>query len=367
MLKNFVKKNFMVTVAWLLAVVTMFFVPPDKEYLGYFDMKTLICLLTIMLCVTAYKNSDIFSVLAVKLIKKLKNTRALTMALVFITYVASIIIANDIALLTFLPLAIAVFKGCGKEKYVAACVILQTIGANLGGMIMPFGNPQSLYIFSFYGLTVSEFVSVMFIPFLVSLVMITVVCLFIPKEDAEVISESTTKVDYKRVAVYTVLFAVSLLSVFDIVNKYIVLAVVIIGIFACDIKVFKGVDYGLLLTFTAFFIFANNMARIEPVYNVVSRLTEANTLLAAVLGCQVMSNVPTGIFLSQFTADWKSLLVGVNIAGVGTPISSLASLITLKAYTQNFPSQTGSYMKKFLIFNFSFLIVLTLICFFIYC
>lgn len=359
---TFLEKNMMAVIAWVLAIITIIFVPPDKEYLGYFDMKTQVCLFTIMLCVSAFKNLNVFEVLAVRLIKKLKNTRALTFALVFITYFASIVIANDIALLTFLPLTIAVFSNCGKRKYIAVCAVLQTIGANLGGMIMPFGNPQSLYIFSSFSLTVGEFVSVMAFPFGVSLVLIIVCCFLVKKEEAEVLFEEKVKIEACKPIVYSVLFVLSLLSVFDVVDKYIVLAVVILGLLLTDRKAFLGADYGLLLTFVAFFIFANNMARIPAVFGFVSEITQKNTLLAAALGCQFMSNVPTGIFLSKFTTDWKRLLVGVNIGGVGSPVSSLASLITLRSYVKEFPGEGGKYMAKCLIYNFSVLAILLIAC-----
>lgn len=362
----FIKKNLMAVIAWILAAVTMILVPPDGEYADYFDMKTLVCLFTIMLCVAAFKDLDIFSLLAVKLIKKLKNTRSLTFALVFITYFASILIANDIALLTFLPLTIAVFRGCGKREYVAATVILQTIGANLGGMIMPFGNPQSLYIFSAYSLTVGEFVSVMAFPFALSLVTIVIGCFLTRKEPAEVLVDEKREIPAWRPIVYSVFFVLSLLSVFDVIDKYIILAAVAVGMLFIDRKAFIGADYGLLLTFVAFFIFANNMARIPAVYGFVSEITEKNALLAAVLGCQIMSNVPTGIFLSKFTSDWQMLLVGTNIGGVGSPVSSLASLITLKTYVREFHGQGGKYMKRCLAYNFTVLLILTVACCFFF-
>lgn len=361
-IKAFLKSNVMAVVAWSLAIITMIIVPPDEAYIEYFDLKTLVCLFTIMLCVAAFKNLDVFSVIAVKLIKKLKSTRALTFALVFITYFASIVIANDIALLTFLPLTIAVFNSCGKKEYIAVCAILQTIGANLGGMIMPFGNPQSLYIFSFFELTVGEFTSTMLFPFIVSLVLIVVCCLLVKKENAEVLCEEKREIPTWRPIVYSVLFILSLLSVFDIIDKFIILAVVVVAMLIIDRKAYGGADYGLLLTFVAFFIFANNMARIPVVYDFVSKITQSNTLLAAVFGCQFMSNVPTGIFLSKFTTDWQRLLVGVNIGGVGSPISSLASLITLKTYVKAFPGNGGKYMLKCLAYNFAILAILTVLC-----
>lgn len=126
-----------------------------------------------------------------------------------------------------------------------------------------------------------------------------------------------------------------------------------------DRKALKMVDYGLLFTFVFFFIFAGNMARIDAVQNLFSTLLNKSTLLFSVLSCQCISNVPSAILLSQFTNNYADLLVGVNIGGVGTLISSLASLITFREYVKHNPDKTGYYIGMFSLFNFAFLIILT--------
>lgn len=358
------KSNFVAVIAVLMAAVSVIFVPVDREYLAYFDIKTLLCLFSIMLVIGAFKNIFTFTIAARALIRRLKNTRALVLSLVFITYIGSIFIANDMALLTFLPLTILVFKNCGKEKYIAFTVIMQNIAANLGGMIMPFGNPQSLYLYNHFNIPVSEFVKIMAPPFLFSMVLIAAVCLFVKKEPAALETAENLKLNKPRAAIYTVLFGVSLLAVFNVINYLIAAAVIAVALIIADIKSYRKVDYGLLLTFTAFFIFANNMARIGEVKEFVTYFTEKNVLLTGILCSQIISNVPTAVFLSKFTNDYASLLLATNIGGTGTLVASLASLISLKTYSAMYPKKTVGYIIKFSIINFSFLALLTVFCIF---
>ncbi len=364
---RFIKINMMPFIAWTLAVISIFFVPIDKEYLNYFDLKTLACLLSIMLVIAAYKNIRVFTIAAQSLITKLKNTRSLVFALVFLTYVFSIFIANDMALLTFLPLTIAVFTVCNKEKYIAFTIIMQNIAANLGGMIMPFGNPQSLYLYSHYNIPVKEFVSIMAPPFAIAFILILISCLFVKKEQVVMADTSVRKLNKPRAVAYALFAVVALLAVFRVVNFYIATAIVLFGIFALDYRAFSKVDYALLLTFTAFFIFANNMARIDSVNSFMTRLTERSVLLTGVISSQLISNVPTAIFISKFTSAYKPLLLAVNIGGTGTLIASLASLISLQAYSKihNNSKKTIAYIAQFSLINFAFLIILTAFCYFI--
>lgn len=355
---KFVKQNIVLIIAWILAGVSVFFVPPDREYLSYFDLKTLLCLFAIMIVLGGYKDINIFTILARALIKRLKNARLLVLYMVLITFFSSIFIANDMALLTFLPLTILVFKQCGKEEYVAITVIMQNIAANLGGMIMPFGNPQSLYLHSFFSISISEFFMTMLLPFAVSLVLIVLFCLTIKKQPVELIIDVHYDLDKKRTVIYAALFALSILSVFDIIPYYIAFGIVAVLMIIFDKKAFKSVDYSLLFTFAAFFIFASNMSRLPVIANLVRSLIEKSTLLTGVLFCQFFSNVPSAIFLAQFTNNYRELLLAVNIGGTGTIIASLASLISFRIYSNMYPEKSMAYLGKFTLLNFAFLFIL---------
>ena len=358
----FIKKNAVMLVAAVAAIVTSIIIPPDSEYIGYFDFKTLSCLFSVLAVVMALRNIRFFYTLAKAIIRRFKNTKASILALVYITFIGSMLIANDMALLTFLPLGYFVLHTTGKEKYMAFTFIMQNIAANLGGMLTPFGNPQNLFLYSKFNIPDLEFVSIMFIPFIISIILITTCCLIFVKTEPLVIEERAASLPPVRTTVYLLLFALAILIVFRTIPYYIGLTIIVIALLFLDRQALLTVDYGLLFTFVFFFIFSGNMARMEPVREFFSFLLEKNTLVFSALSCQFISNVPSAILLSQFTDNYKELLLGVNIGGAGTLIASLASLITFREYSKQDPGHTLGYIIKFSLFNFAFLGILILVC-----
>ena len=354
-----VKNNAVTFIAMAAALITMFLVPPDGEYLGYFDFKTLTCLFCVLAVVCALKNIQFFYILAKKIVQLFKNARLAVLALVYITFIGSMLIANDMALLTFLPLGFFVLNATGKRKYMAFTYIMQNIAANLGGMLTPFGNPQNLYLYSYFNIPTLEFMQIMAPPFAVAVVLITVCCLIFVKPEPLSVEDEQVSLPAWRTVVYLLLFTLSIVIVFRGIPYWIGLIIIPAALLFLDRKALKMVDYGLLLTFVFFFVFAGNMARIQPVRQVFSWLLEKSTLIFSVASCQVVSNVPSAILLSQFTDNYRELLLGVNIGGVGTLISSLASLITFREYTKRNPNKTGYYVLMFSAFNFAFLVLLT--------
>ena len=347
------------TVALAAAVITSFMVPVDKEYLGYFDFKTLTCLFCVLAVVCALKNIRFFYILAKRIVRIFRNTRMSILALVYITFIGSMLIANDMALLTFLPLGYFVLTTTGKTKYMAFTFIMQNIAANLGGMLTPFGNPQNLYLYTKFNIQNGEFISVMAPPFALAVLLITICCIVFVKPEPLGISHDEAKLPPARTALYLCLFVLAIAIVFRGIPYLVGLIVIPSVLLFADRKALLAVDYPLLFTFVFFFIFSGNMARIEAVRLFFSSLMEKSTLLFSVLSCQCISNVPSAILLSQFTDNYADLLVGVNIGGVGTLIASLASLITFREYCRNNPGKGGYYLKLYSAFNFGFLIVLT--------
>ena len=268
------------------------------------------------------------------------------------------LIANDMALLTFLPLGYFVLHTTKKEKYMAFTFIMQNIAANLGGMLTPFGNPQNLFLYTKFQIPTGEFVGIMLPPFAFSVALITLCCLIFVKPEPLALDDMEMKLDRKRVALYLVLFALSIAIVFRGIPYWIGLIVIPATLLIFDRKALKQVDYGLLFTFVFFFIFAGNMGRIGAVRAFFSSLLEWDTLLVSTASCQFISNVPSAILLSQFTNRYADLLLGVNIGGVGSLIASLASLITLRTYSAHFPEKTLRYIGLFSAFNFAFLFLL---------
>ncbi len=362
---SFVKSNTVLVIAAVLAIISCFIVKPDAEYLGYFDFKTLTCLFCTLAVICALKNIRFFTITAKKIVKCAGNARTLSLALVYITFIGSMFLANDMALLTFLPLGYISLSATGKEKYMAPIFIFQNIAANLGGMLTPFGNPQNLYIYTKFNIPTLEFMGIMVLPFILSIVLFTVCCLFIPRESLELDEREAEKTDPKKATFLLILFAFTILTVFRVVPYYTCLPVTILAVFFTDKKALLKVDYPLLLTFVCFFLLAGNVSRIDAVNSFFAGLLEKNTLLTAIGSCQVISNVPSAILLSEFTDNYKELLLGVNIGGVGTLISSLASLITFREYTSHVKGKTLSYIGLFSALNFGFLIILTLFAFLI--
>ncbi len=360
---SFIKKNVVMIIALCLAIATSFIIPPDGKYIDYFDFKTLSCLFTVLAVVCALKNIKFFYIIARKIVATFKTARVCVLALVYITFIGSMLIANDMALLTFLPLGYFVLSSTGKEKYMAFTFIMQNISANLGGMLTPFGNPQNLYLYSFFEIPTLKFMGIMLPPFILSITLITACCLIFVKSEPLSLEGEAVKLPKARTVIYLLLFALAILIVFRGIPYYIGLIVIPLVLLFMDRRALLRVDYPLLLTFVFFFIFAGNMSRIPRVMDFFSWLLEKNTLVFSTLCCQVISNVPSAILLSQFTNNYRDLLLGVNIGGVGTLISSLASLITLREFISHNPHGTKKYILLFSAFNFGFLFILLGFCF----
>ena len=356
---NFAKKNIVMVIALFAAIITSIIVPPDKSYLEYFDLKTLSCLFCVLAVVCALKNIFFFYMMARKVVEVFKNARMAILALVYITFIGSMLIANDMALLTFLPLGYIVLTSTGKEKYMAFTFIMQNIAANLGGMLTPFGNPQNLYLYTAFKIPTFEFMKIMAPPFVLSVALITLCCFIFVKPEELKLDKLRVDLERRKTALYMLLFALSIAIVFRGVPYWIGLVIIPLVLWFTDRKALAQVDYPLLLTFVFFFIFSGNMGRIDVVRTFFSSILEKSTLLVSVLSCQVISNVPSSILLSRFTQNYSELLVGVNIGGAGTLIASLASLITFREYMSHNPGKSFYYIKMFSLFNFGFLIVLT--------
>ena len=329
------RANAMPVIAVLAAAVTAVFVPPDSAYLGYYDVKTLSCLFCILAVVCALRGAGLFPLLAQRLVRAFHTARSAVTALVVVTLIGSMLLTNDTAL-TF---------------------ILQNCAANLGGMLTPFGNPQNLYLFNHYTIPNGEFLTIMLPPFLLSTALILACCLLIPRETLTVPAQETP-VDKRRCIVYGVLFCTAAAMVLRGIPYWLGLAAITAALLVLDRRALLGVDWGLLVTFAAFFTFSGNMARIEPVRTLFRQLLAHGTMPVAALTSQVISNVPAAILLSQFTDDYPALLVGVNIGGAGTLVASLASLITFREYTKHVKGQTGRFLALFSAVSFGFLAVL---------
>jgi len=359
---DFFRRNAVMTVALIAALLTTILVPIDRAYAGYFDFKTLTCLFCVLAVVCALKEIRFFYILAQKIVRCFRTARLCVLALVYITFIGSMLIANDMALLTFLPLGYFVLSTTGKQKYMAVTFIMQNIAANLGGMLTPFGNPQNLYLYTHFAIPNGEFMAIMAPPFIFAVLLITLCCVLAVKGEPLAVAEQESALPRGRTALYLGLFALSIAIVFRGIPYWLGLVIIPAVLAAADRKALARVDYPLLLTFFFFFVFSGNLARIPAVRSFFSGLLDRGTLVVSALSCQLISNVPSAILLSQFTENYPQLLLGVNIGGVGTLISSLASLITFREYLAHNPGKAGYYLRTFTLYNLLFLGALLAFC-----
>ena len=362
-LLKFIKREPILVISALAAAASCFFVPPDREYLKYIDLRTLALLYSLMAVVAALRGAGAFESLARAVCSRAKNTALLGALLTALAFFSSMLITNDVALLTFVPFTVLLLGMTGKGRGMIYIIVLQTVAANLGSMLTPVGNPQNLYLYSYYGFTAGSFFRVTAPVWLFSLVLLAVLCLLIRPERLEPELDESGQPDGKRLAVYAALFAVCLLAVFRVIPWPAMLAAVIIVLFIFDRKALLKPDFMLLLTFAAFFVFAGNLARIAAVERLLRSMLTGREYLTSLAASQVISNVPAALLLSGFTDNSRGLLLGVNAGGLGTPIASLASLISLKLYSRTEGARTGKYLLVFILVNVLMLALITLFIF----
>lgn len=352
------KKQPVLAIAIVAMLITCSIVGVDRQYLGYFNFRTLATLFCTLAVVSAFAHIHVFEILSRNIVIKLHNLRNATIGLVFITFIGSMLLANDMALLTFLPLGYYVLKSTDNKKAMAFTFIMQNIAANLGGMITPFGNPQNLYLYSYYNIDTMEFVQIMLPSFLAATILIIICCLFVKPTPLTLKNDEHFILNKKRTVIYSVLFIASILIVFRVVPYLAGTLLITLALIFLDKDSIKEVNYPLLATFCVFFVFSGNMARIPAVSSFFEYLLPKNTLLFGILSCQFISNVPSAVLLSHFTGEYVSLLPAVNIGGCGTLIASLASLITFSEFKKHQPEKIKSYVVMFSVINFSFVILL---------
>ena len=351
-IKSFIAKEPVLCVAAACAVLTMFFVPPDREYLHYIDFRVLCLLLCLMAVVAGLKAIGLFQWLTHQLLQRIRSGRILGITLVLLPFFCSMFVTNDVALIIFIPFTLMLLEQLGCSRSIIPVTVFQTIAANLGSMATPVGNPQNLYLYSFYNLNIGEFFSVTLPLTAVSLIVLAVASLpLLPGKMPEQKMENAVISSRKQLLIYLILFLLCLLTVFRVVPYLLTTVITVAVLFLTDRKLLKEIDYMLLLTFVCFFTVSENLGRIDAIRAFLQQLLQSDTLLTAVGTSQIISNVPAAVVLSGFTAQWQELLAGVNIGGLGTPIASLASLITMKFYMRRPEAKMLRFLGFFTIAN----------------
>lgn len=357
---EFMKKELVLVISFALAVVSMFFVSPNGSYIDYIDYRTLALLFCLMTIMAGLNRLGVFKLCAEKLINIAHTIRGVTIILVLLSFFASMVITNDVTLITFVPFTIILLNMSGKRDKLFYVVTLETISANLGSMATPVGNPQNLYLFSAYNMDLKSFLTAI-IPYCVlSLVLLMIASIFVGNSSVkcgEYKSEDKCEnLNYRLILMYGLLFVVALLCVFKVINYIVFLGALVALVVVFDRATLLKVDYSLLFTFVFLFVFIGNLGNIQTVHNFLQEIIKGNEVMVGVLSSQVFSNVPAAILLSGFTSNGSGLLVGVNIGGLGTLIASMASLISFK-FVQNEDVKTSKYIVIFTLLNIVFLAI----------
>lgn len=355
----FGKKEPVLIAAAVLAVGSMFAVPPSRAYLAYIDLRVLCLLLCLMAVVAGLRECGLFDLLAQRLLGGRKPFRAVCVLLVLLPFFCSMLVTNDVSLIAFVPFAIFVLELAGRRDAMIRVIVLQTVAANLGSMATPVGNPQNLYLYARYGLSAGDFFGLLLPLTAVSLVGLLAAAAVGGGEAIEIAFPQKAHLhSVPRLCLYGALFLLCLLCVFRLLPYGALTVVVVAALLIVSPRLLREVDYGLLLTFVCFFIFSGNLGKLPAVHALLASLLEKNTLLCSAAVSQVISNVPAAILLSSLTEDWRGLLAGVDVGGLGTPVASLASLISLKFYLARRERRVGRYLLWFLAANLVGLLVL---------
>lgn len=369
-LLGFIKSEVVLCVSFLLAVVSSFIIKPDSQYIKYIDWNTLLLLFALMAVMAGLQQLGLFSKIGNILLSKISTTRQMMLILIFLPFVLSMLITNDVALITFVPFGLVVLNMADKQNLAIPLVILQTIAANLGSMLMPMGNPQNLYLYAQSGMTLRQFICLM-LPYTV----LSAICLFFAvifmkstpfkrntssierTEEADKTSDTPNRSNI-LISGYIIGFAICLLSVAKILPNIVPAITILIFLLIFDRKIIGKIDYSLLATFICFFVFIGNMGRHDSFCNFINQILTGNERIVAVLASQIISNVPAALLLSGFSNEWEPLIVGCNLGGLGTLIASMASLISYKQIAKQFPDKKGKYLGGFTLANIIMLIIL---------
>ena len=357
-LLSFLKTETILVAAFVLAVISCFLVPPDMGYTRYIDTHTLALLFSLMAVMAGFQKAGIFDKISSIILSHTGSQKGLSFVLVSLCFFGSMLITNDVALITFVPLGILVLKTAKMESSLPV-VTLMTIAANLGSMLTPIGNPQNLYLYTLSGLSLWQFLQITAPYTILCAILLVVGVLGLPTQKGSLrIQMNQPTISLNHSILYFILFVLALFCVAGLLSVWILLAVVVVSVALLDRAVLKKVDYSLLATFAAFFVFIGNMGRMSAFHDFVQKIVLGNEQITAVVASQIISNVPAALLLSGFTHEWAQLIIGTNLGGLGTLIASMASLISYKQIASQYPHQKGRYLLIFSLWNIGFLAVL---------
>ena len=363
---NFLKENLILSIITLATIVTSFFNPPSLQYVEFLNFKSIVILFCLMITVTGLNSTRVFKILANKILSKVKTSRGLVVALVFIPTILAIFITNNVAVITFVPFIIVVLTMCDMNHLVLKTIVLCTIGCNLGGLISPIANNQNMFLFAFYELDIFYLIKNDILLFTLSMLLLLGCCLTTKKVPVNTFDVKKSRLRVGKLVGYSLLLLLSLTIVMVTHSYYfwIVLGLVAVGIALIDKRMFKRVNYSVLITFSVFFIFSGNMRSIEAVSSAVNSVLSGNEYLMAIFLTQAISNTPATLLLSGFSDNVYPLIYGLNVGKNGTMIASMSGIFIHKMYV-DFENKPAKFFATFTLYAFLFLGFMTIAGFFI--
>ena len=359
----YLKKDKVFIIAFTFALISMFFIPPSRAYLGYINLKVLIIMFTLMVAVAGIFETHFFDYVATKLVIRFKSIRLIALVIILTTFFLAMLLTNDAVLLTLIPFTLFITRHTHQEKHALSIMMLQTIAANMGSALTPMGDPQNIYLYAFYDIPFDSFLSVTFPISLIGFILVSIsTFILIPSTLCE-LNLKAPRVNLPRLMFYFLILVNALLSVLRIIPVLYTLIITLILILGFARHLFKRVDYTLLLTFVSFFIFTGNLAQMSFIKDGIDGLLNNNlsVFFSGLILSQFISNVPAAVILSTFTSRdyWQALLQGVNIGAMGTIIASLASLITFKYVISEYPKKVKRYLIDYSIISIIFIIIIS--------
>ncbi|MGG5341348.1 SLC13 family permease [Enterococcus sp. AZ192] len=352
---SFFMHDLLFSISFLIALISCFFGTFSIESI---DFKVIICLFGLMLLVANIEKLGVLTYLAEKLIDISTTTRALIRNITLLAFFSSMLLTNDVAILSLMPIYLTITKKVSDMSHKMTGAVLLIIAANLGSSFFPFGNPQNLFLFSYYSLTVGTFFSWASLLLLVSFSFLFLSFFWIKKTPIPNQEEPLPSIDQRKTNYLSLIGLVILVGVFDLFPYYIVIPIAVLLLSMYDFSSLKQVDYRLLATFIFFFIAVGNFSQLETISLLIKKqfTTSSATFFGSIAASQVISNVPAAILLAPFTTQTQALFFGVNIGGLGTIIASLANLIGFKIYKQYYPNQGKRFLLTFSLINLIFLL-----------
>lgn len=367
-MSNFFKylyKDKVFIIAFLFAILSMFFIAPSSNYIGYINYKVLIIMFTLMIAVAGFYETHFFDYVATKLVIHFRSIKWIGLVIILTTFFLAMLLTNDAVLLTLVPFTIFITKHTKTEKYAVIIIILQTIAANMGSALTPMGDPQNIYLYAFYDIPFLTFILTMLPITIMGFILVSGTALIkIPNILCE-LNIVAPKVNWKRLFLYSLILVNALLSVLRVVPEFYTLGITVLLASIYGRHLFKRVDYTLLLTFLSFFIFTGNLGEIDFIKQSIEGFLDGriSVFLTGLITSQFISNVPAAVLLSTFTRNefWKPLLQGVNIGAMGTIIGSLASLISFKYILREYPKDMKSYLINYTVLSIIFIIIISFV------